>query len=177
MCPGALTANITSNLPLVMNALLAAKITPPLLVLASIATIRAETAGFAPLDEGISQFNTSPGGHPFDLYDNRSDLGNLGAPDGASFKGRGFVQLTGRANYTRIGGQIGVDLVGTPNLANDPATSAAILATFIANNRVVISNALAANNLGAARAAVNGGHNGLSNFVDAYNTGRAALGV
>ena len=53
----------------------------------AIATIRAETAGFEPISEFKSRFNTSPQGHPFDLYDSRKDLGNCGAPDGTNFKG------------------------------------------------------------------------------------------
>jgi len=48
------------------------------MVLMGLATIRAETAGFEPISEGKSIFNTSPGGHPFNLYDNRKDLGNRG---------------------------------------------------------------------------------------------------
>jgi hydroxyethylthiazole kinase len=34
-------------------------------------------------------------------YDWNSNLGNLGAPDGQKFRGRGFKQLTGRANYSK----------------------------------------------------------------------------
>ena len=66
------------------------------MILMALATICAETGSFLPISEGQSHFNTSPGGHPFDLYDSRADLGNLGPPDGERFKGRGFIQLTGR---------------------------------------------------------------------------------
>ena len=63
--------------------------------------------------------NTSPGGHPYDRYDNRSDLGNRGAPDGNTFKGRGFVQVTGRNNYAKYGPLVGADLISQPDLALD----------------------------------------------------------
>ncbi len=49
-------------------------------------------------EESISTFNTKSRDQRLDLYDTREDLGNQGANDGADFKGRGFVQLTGRAD-------------------------------------------------------------------------------
>ena len=49
------------------------------MVLMSVSTIRAETEGFVPIDEGKSRFNTSPGGSPFNLYDTGTRIGaNLG---------------------------------------------------------------------------------------------------
>lgn len=53
----------------------------------------------------------------FARYDGRADLGNTHAGDGARFAGRGYVQLTGRANYAKAGQNIGADLVGNPDLA------------------------------------------------------------
>lgn len=48
-------------------------------------------------------------------------LGNTQPGDGARFKGRGFIQLTGRDNYGRIGRMIGVDLLSNPTLlVTDP---------------------------------------------------------
>ena len=60
-----------------LAALDAAEIGDRPMVLMALATIRAESAGFRPIDEGISRYNTSPSGHPFDLYDHRHDLGNM----------------------------------------------------------------------------------------------------
>jgi RNA polymerase sigma factor (sigma-70 family) len=97
----------------------------------ALGTVRAETESFLPISEGQSRFNTSPSGHPFDLYDNRKDLGNNGAPDGAAFCGRGFVQLTGRSNYTQYSVEIGQDLVANPALANDPVIASQLLARFL----------------------------------------------
>jgi peptidoglycan L-alanyl-D-glutamate endopeptidase CwlK len=172
MFPVTPVANISVNLPPVMTALQQAALTDLPLVLASIATIRAETEGFVPISEGVSQYNTSPGGSPFDLYDNRADLGNRGPTDGADFRGRGYVQLTGRANYTKFGPIVGVpDLVTNPDRANDPNIAAAILAAFVQSQRTAIAAALAANNLAAARRLVNGGSNGLDRFTSAYQIG------
>jgi putative chitinase len=54
-------------------------------------------------------------------------LGNTEAGDGALFAGRGYVQLTGRRNYTHAGEKLGVDLVGNPDLAMQHDIAARIL--------------------------------------------------
>ena len=51
------------------------------------------------------------------------DLGNIKAGDGPRFKGRGYVQITGRANYRKFSTKLGVDLIGNPDLALDPPIS------------------------------------------------------
>jgi peptidoglycan L-alanyl-D-glutamate endopeptidase CwlK len=145
------------------------------MVLMALSTIRAETAGFEPISEGKSRFNTSPNGNPFDLYDNRKDLGNRGKPDGDSFKGRGFVQLTGRANYAKFGAQIGQDLVGNPALANDPKVASELLARFLQNSEDRIKNCLTNHDLAGARKVVNGGSHGLRDFASAYNIGNGLI--
>jgi putative chitinase len=167
---------IKKHLPDVLGALVAADLTSVPVVLAALATIRAETEGFVPIGEFLSRFNTSPGGHPFDLYDNRKDLGNQGPPDGASFKGRGYVQLTGRANYAKFGPIVGVaDLVDQPDQANDSEVAAKILAAFLKAKEAALATALAADDLAAARRLVNGGTNGLDRFTSAYRIGADLL--
>lgn len=171
MFPVSPIGNIKANLPSVLDALVSAKLPDRAMVLMALGTIRAETESFQPISEGQSRFNTSPSGPPFDLYDNRQDLGNTGAPDGANFRGRGFVQLTGRANYTRYASEISMDLVNNPELANDPHVAATLLARFLGNREARIREALAANDLATARRLVNGGSNGLDRFTDAFNRG------
>jgi putative chitinase len=176
MFPGTPTRNIERHLPTVMQALVAPQLTEKAMVLMSLATIRAETAGFVPISEGRSKFNTSPAGHPFDLYDNRRDLGNMGAPDGERYCGRGFIQLTGRANYQRHGADVGVpDLVDNPEQANDPEIAARLLASFIKANERRIKEALLVDDLRAARRLVNGGSHGLDEFAEAYRIGRQLI--
>ncbi|HWY58950.1 MAG TPA: peptidoglycan-binding protein [Terriglobales bacterium] len=171
MFPLTQIGNIKANLPPVLDALVSAKLPDRAMVLMALGTIRAETESFQPISEGQSRFNTSPSGHPFDLYDNRHDLGNTGAPDGANFRGRGFVQLTGRANYTHYASEINVDLVTNPELANDPQVAANLLARFLGDREDRIREAVAANDLTTARRLVNGGSNGLDRFTDAFNRG------
>jgi putative chitinase len=163
--------NIKANLPPVLAALVSANLPDRAMVLMALGTIRAETESFQPISEGQSRFNTSPSGHPFDLYDNRRDLGNTGAPDGANFRGRGFVQLTGRSNYTQYASEIEVDLVTRPEFANDPQIAATLLARFLGDRENRIREALADNDLKTARRLVNGGSNGLDRFTEAFNKG------
>jgi putative chitinase len=177
MFPFTPIANIRTNLPFVLAALSADGLGDKAMLLMALGTIRAETGSFKPISEGISRFNTSAGGHPFNLYDNRTDLGNRGVPDGANFKGRGFVQLTGRANYTKFSAELGMGdkLVLQPDLANDPTIAAQLLARFLKDKESAIRRALANNDLKTARRLVNGGSNGLAEFTSAVNIGQRII--
>src|SRR5262249_42037549 len=92
-------------------------------------------------------------------------------PDGAMFKGRGFIQLTGRKNYKFYGALLGYDLIGNPELANSPQPAAQILAAYLKQNEPSIRSALAAGDLAAARRIINGGLNGLDGFRAAFLVG------
>jgi predicted chitinase len=50
-------------------------------------------------------------------YEGRRDLGNTRRGDGKRFKGRGPIQLTGRANYRWAGQRLGLPLEQNPELA------------------------------------------------------------
>ena len=177
MFPGVPVTNIETNLPFVMEAMTAAGLGDKNMVLMALATIRAETGNFTPLSEFKSKFNTAPGGPPFGLYDNRRDLGNQGSPDGASFKGRGYIQLTGRANYNEHGAAIGLgnQLVTNPDLANQPDIAARLLASFLKSKEAKIRNALRQNDLRTARKLVNGCSHGLDAFTQAFNIGKTVI--
>jgi putative chitinase len=60
-------------------------------------------------------------------------LGNKVKGDGERFKGRGYIQLTGRDNYTRVGRAIGVDLANNPDLAAQPEIAAKVAEWFWKN--------------------------------------------
>ncbi len=165
---------IARNLPFVVDGLRRFAVVEAPLVLMALATIRAETETFEPIDELPSRFNTSPTGHPFDLYDNRIDLGNRGRPDGTRYRGRGFVQLTGRASYAELGRLIGAgsQLEQQPERAGEPVTAALVLAACLAARRLPIKEALLDGDLGRARRLVNGGRHGLERFVEAFRVGQ-----
>ncbi len=60
-------------------------------------------------------------------YEGRKDLGNTVPGDGKRYMGRGYVQITGRANYNKASLATGRDLVADPDLALDPEISGHII--------------------------------------------------
>ena len=61
-------------------------------------------------------------------YEGRRDLGNTVSGDGLRYRGRGYVQITGRRNYTLWARRLGLDIVAKPDLvATDPSLAARIL--------------------------------------------------
>src|SRR5262245_23963656 len=171
MFPAAPRANISKYIPLVRRALAERGLVDKAMILMALATVRAECATFDPISEAPSPLNTEPPGPPFNKYDRREDLGNLGPPDGAMFRGRGFIQLTGRKNYSLYGALLGYDLIGNPELANAPQPAAQILAAYLKENEPSIRSALSSGDLAGARRIVNGGLNGLDGFRAAFLAG------
>jgi putative chitinase len=175
MLPSAPLSNIKAHLPNVLQSLVDNQLTQRTMVLVAISTIRAESSGFAPINEFVSRFNTSPGGRQFDLYDNMKSLGNQGPPDGERFRGRGFVQLTGRFNYKKFGDELGVPLVDNPELANDSKVASRILSRFMKSKEVRIKEALRDQDLKTVRRMINGGSHGLDAFVEAFRIGESVI--
>lgn len=167
-------ANLWANLPDITKVAISTG-ADRVLFLIALATIRAETESFVPCAEQVSRFNTSPGGKPFDLYDHRTNLGNQGRPDGERYRGRGYVQLTGRYNYDRFGPQINLDLITSPELAAESYPAARLLFCFLSAKSNQLHKAAQAGNLAAARRLVNGGTNGLGRFCEAYRIADSLL--
>jgi putative chitinase len=63
-------------------------------------------------------------------YEGRRDLGNTQPGDGKRYKGRGLIQLTGRANYRSLGAVIDRDLEGFPEQAAEPVLSLRIACEY-----------------------------------------------
>jgi predicted chitinase len=94
------------------------------------------------------------------LYGHRTQLGNTRDGDGARYRGRGYIQLTGRANYAAAGTALGLDLIEHPELAEVPEQAGRIAVWFWMRD----SKLRAAGQLGNVEAAtrkVNGGLIGL----------------
>lgn len=92
-------------------------------------------------------------------YEGRVDLGNTQPGDGRRFKGRGPMQLTGRANYRRVGRQIGIDLERHPDIVRHPSIGLLVGCVYWSDRKL---NAKAdADDLLGLTKAINGGTNGL----------------
>jgi len=93
-------------------------------------------------------------------YEGRVDLGNTQPGDGKLFKGRGLIQITGRANYKAYGDARGKDYITDPTrLATDPAV--AVDSAFWYWNAHNLNTLADADNVNAITYKINGGYNGL----------------
>ena len=93
-------------------------------------------------------------------YEGRADLGNTQAGDGKRYKGRGPIQLTGRANYRTFGRKVGIDIEAHPEVVALPSFGLLVACMFWDDRRL---NALAdADDVEAVTRRVNGGLNGLA---------------
>lgn len=92
-------------------------------------------------------------------YEGRADLGNTQPGDGRRYKGRGPIQLTGRANYRAFGREVGIDFEAHPEIVAFPSIGL-MAAVRYWNSRGL--NALAdADDLVGITRKINGGQNGL----------------
>lgn len=87
-------------------------INTPLRVVHFIAQLHHESNGFTASVEKISYQKAQ------DKYQNHKYLGNRLQGDGYRFRGRGLIQLTGRANYEKFTKYSGIDIVSNPDLAS-----------------------------------------------------------
>ncbi len=100
-------------------------------------------------------------------YNGREDLGNNKDGDGERYKGRGYTQLTGKANYKHFGEKIGIDLLANPNLAKDPDIAARIAVEYWKER--VDREAAKSGDVERVTKQINGGYNGLEDRKQYYN--------
>jgi hypothetical protein len=154
---GAKTPDVTANWPVVETALRDLDLTDDATMVAAVATIVTEVgARFQPINEygGPAYFTK--------MYEGRRDLGNTEPGDGARYHGRGYIQLTGRANYRTYGRKLRLPLEQKPDLALDPKVAGRVLAEYF-RARDIASSARQGE-WRTVRRKVNGGLNGWSTF-------------
>lgn len=150
--PGAKQAAIDEAYPLIIKAMEEQGLADEQMLIYGFATINSETSGMLPVAEGE--------GHE----------GRY-----APYYGRGYIQLTWDYNYEAAGKDLGLDLLGNPDLAMQPDIAARIYAWFLKRNESHIREHLNNGQLADARAVVNGGSNGLAKFEEAWNRGMNAI--
>ncbi|MDO8033884.1 glycoside hydrolase family 19 protein [Janthinobacterium sp. SUN128] len=106
-------------------------------------------------------------------YEGRADLGNVIAGDGVRFKGRGLLQVTGRANYAACGVALNLDLLAAPQLL-EQTTAACRSAGWFWQSRGLNRLADAGDQERVTRR-INGGVNGLAERLALYAAARKVL--
>ena len=107
-----------------------------------------------------------------------STLGNTEAGDGFRFKGRGPIQITGRANYKRFGDLLGLDLVGEPQHAAQPEVAFRVAALFWSKKGLnELADRVSPDAFREITRRINGGFNGLEDRKKFYATACSVLGV
>lgn len=160
------SAKVSRYWPTILAALRAEGLDSEATQIAAAATLRAEVgANFAPVSE------RSPAGVDAATYFEGKYgpttrvgqvLGNTEPGDGYRFRGRGFIQLTGRDNYRHYGERIGVDLLGNPDAALSTYNAARVFAAYFKDRGVGV--AADSGDWVNVRKLVNGGLNGWEEF-------------
>jgi putative chitinase len=142
------------------------KITSPLRIAHFIAQIAHESGSFRFAEELADG----------SAYEGRVDLGNTRTGDGRRFKGRGLIQLTGRANYELYSKASGVDYVSKPQLiASDPFAAVDVACWFW--NRRGLNGLADADDARTITRRINGGFNGIDDRLDYLGRAKAVLGL
>lgn len=113
-------SRVNNFIPAINSALDEFSINTPLRVAAFLAQCMHESGSFLYMREIASG----------EAYEGRRDLGNTQVGDGVRFKGRGPIQITGRANYTNVAKKLGIDCVNHPELLENPSEGMRASALF-----------------------------------------------
>jgi putative chitinase len=106
-------------------------------------------------------------------YEGRADLGNTETGDGVRFKGRGPIQITGRANYRLYGRRIGIDVERHPEIAAIPSIGLQLSCAYWSAKNL---NAFAdRDDIEGLTRRINGGLNGLASRQKRLAAAKALL--
>lgn len=124
-----------------------------------------------PTLEAATPYARNPEALANNVYANRLGNGNPATGDGYRFRGRGLMQVTGRANYRAVGHE------SDPESLAEPATAADTAAAFWENNSLndATTTELARAAFNRVSRTVNGGDHGSQDRWDAYQRALTAL--
>ena len=165
---GCTLKNVKASWPLICKELVRHSIAERPVLVAAAATVAVETGSFRPVEE--------KGNHDyFKKYEGRKDIGNKHSGDGYKYRGRGFIQLTGRHNYRVFGTYVKLDLLNHPEKALEPGIAARIFAAYFKTRGVDV--AARNSDWKRVRRLVNGGLNGYTRFLEIVNRLNAEFGL
>ena len=106
-------------------------------------------------------------------YEGRKDMGNTVPGDGFKYRGRGLIQITGRANYAACGEALALDLINQPELLEQPKNACLSAAWFWATSGL---NTLAdSGDFEKITRRINGGLNGQADRLKLWTKAMAVL--
>ncbi len=108
-------------------------------------------------------------------YEGRVDLGNTHLGDGYKYRGRGLIQVTGRANYGRMGNALGLDLEESPDMLATPKLAARSAGCFWQSHGLNIYADTSEFEKLTRR--INGGLNGIDDRRALWNAAKNALKI
>lgn len=182
-------------LPHLLQAMTEFEISTPIRVAAFIAQTAHESAGYSAFLENLNYsaqalLNTWPNRFTLEIatayarqpekianhvYINRLGNGDEASGDGWRYRGRGVIQTTGRVNYKACGTGLGLDLITSPELLEQPL-NAFRSAGWYWKSRNCNSFADSDNFIGLTKV-INGGLNGLDDRKDYYARAKSVLGI
>lgn len=108
-------------------------------------------------------------------YEGRKDLGNTSPGDGVKYKGRGLIQITGKANYIALMMALGIDCVEKPEVVEQPVNACRSAAWFWKTRGL---NELAdKGDFLTITKRINGGTNGLLDRQSLYTSAKRVFGI
>lgn len=116
-------------------------------------------------------------------YEGRGNLGNIQPGDGVKFKGRGLMQITGRANYQQLTDQmrglpLGVDFVDEPHLLKLPTYAVQSACWWWSNRKLnALADADTETSFRQITRIINGGYNGYSDRYKLWQRAKKTISV
>jgi predicted chitinase len=111
-------------------------------------------------------------------YEGRTDLGNTQPGDGRKYKGRGPIQLTGRANYRKAGEALGLNLEANPEQVVYHDIGCLVAAWFWADKKLnELADEASEDAFRRITRRINGGYNGWQDRLTYYKRARVAYGM
>ena len=109
------------------------------------------------------------------VYANRMGNGNEASGEGWKYRGRGFLQITGKDNYLELSLRIGIDLLGNPDLLLTEANSMIGALSFW--ERRDLNKLADQDDLKGITRKVNGGFNGLAHRQELLTKWKKSLKI